>query len=76
LGIDPNRQTAEPRSLRKCKAVVVVVVVVVMVVALGRLPAAKMGGGSAEAEEATGDETNPSHQDSRPLATGGPEPHD
>jgi hypothetical protein len=45
-------------------------------VALGRLPAAKMGGRSAEADVAAGGETNPSHQNSRPLATGGPEPHD
>jgi hypothetical protein len=78
LGIDPNRQTAKTRSLKKCKAEVVVeeaVVVEVVGVALGRLPAAKMGGGSAETDEAADGETNPS-QDSRPLATGGPEPHD
>jgi hypothetical protein len=46
-------------------------------VALGRLSVAMVEGGSAEADVASGDErTSSPHQDSRLLATGGPEPHD
>jgi hypothetical protein len=66
LGIDPNRQTAKTRSLKKCRAKVVVeeaeVVeeVKVVGVALGRLPAAEVGCETAEMEETADGETNPS----------------
>jgi hypothetical protein len=66
MGIDPNRQAAKTRSLTKCKAeveveeAVMVGEVEVVGVALGRLPAAKMGCGTAETDEAADGETNPS----------------